>query len=793
MNGGSLNILVVSTQFPFPARSGFATRVYQLARQLAQHHNVTLLSYARPDEHAGVARLREQMSVEVVQCDRPSLGAKRASQLLSTASPRPFHCRAVYSHEMQRKIDELCSNHAFDVVQLESSLLCEFAFPAGTGIVLDEHNIEYEVFQRVSRTEHSMARRSFNALEYARFRRFERRWWTRVDGCAVTSEREERIVRSHARASAVAVVPNGVDLEYFRPSASAVQPRTVVFNGILDYRPNLDAARHLVDEVWPLVLRRHPDAQLTIVGRASEADVRRLSRPGVVVTGEVPDLRPYLERAAVVAVPIRMGGGTRLKVVEGLAMGKAMVSTSLGCEGVEVRDGEHLLIADWASAFAEKIVELFDDPALGRELGRAGRALAARNYSWEQAGDRLEALHRRAAGGNRISTSRPRVCIVRQTDMYEPPVQRAAEALVRSGFETEVMCMRNPERPRRAVINGVEITSLPATLGRSGRHRYLVDYAWFFILAASTLAVRHLRRPYAVVQVNTMPDFLVFAAVVPRLLGSRVFLYMNEPMPELAETIFGPGRHTRALKRIEQRALSFADHAYTVTEQLKRRYVDRGASPDRITVVLNGADPNVRFGSWSPSPNGSKRGFTVICHGAIEDRYGQDTLVEAVHLLHEELPDLRLVLTGRGSLVDEVLRMVARYGLDDVVDFHGWVSHERLNDLLHSADVGVVAQKASPYSHLVHTNKMVDYWLFGLPVVASRLRAVSELYDESVIEYYEGDDAHDLARAIRRLHDDPQRRAELTRNGRLAQERNGWAVQRDAYLGPYTSNGKAVA
>jgi hypothetical protein len=137
MNGGSLNILVVSTQFPFPARSGFATRVYQLARQLAQHHNVTLLSYARPDEHAGVARLREQMSVEVVQCDRPSLGAKRASQLLSTASPRPFHCRAVYSHEMQRKIDELCSNHAFDVVQLESSLLCEFAFPAGTGIVLD--------------------------------------------------------------------------------------------------------------------------------------------------------------------------------------------------------------------------------------------------------------------------------------------------------------------------------------------------------------------------------------------------------------------------------------------------------------------------------------------------------------------------------------------------------------------------------------------------------------------------------------------------------------------------------
>src|ERR671935_265629 len=117
--------------------------------------------------------------------------------------------------------------------------------------------------------------------------------------------------------------------------------------------------------------------------------------------------------------------------------------------------------------------------------------------------------------------------------------------------------------------------------------------------------------------------------------------------------------------------------------------------------------------------------------------------------------------------------------------FEGWVSHARLNDLLHAADAGVVAQKASPYSHLVHTNKMVDYWLFGLPVIASRLRAVSGLYDDSELEYYAPGDAHDLARAIRRLHDDARRRAALARNGRVAQARNGWHVQREAYLRPY--------
>jgi glycosyltransferase involved in cell wall biosynthesis len=379
---------------------------------------------------------------------------------------------------------------------------------------------------------------------------------------------------------------------------------------------------------------------------------------------------------------------------------------------------------------------------------------------------------------------RPRVCIVRQSDLYEPPIQREAEALRTAGFDVEVLCMANPERPRRTEVNGVRVTSLPASLRRSSRPRYAASYAWYFLLVASTLTSRHLRRRYTVVQVNTMPDFLVFAAVVPKLLGCRVFAYMHEPTPELAATLFGRGRVSRMLERIEQRVLAFADHAFTVTDQLKQRYVERGARGDRITVVLNGADPAVRFGSWTPSPRRSE-GFTVICQGAVEDRYGQDTVVEAARLLRGELPDLRVVFTGRGSRAGQLASTIRAHGLEDIVNFEGWVTHDRLNDLLHAADVGIVAQKASPYSHLVHTNKMVDYWLFGLPVVASRLHATSELYDDSVLEYYEAGDAADLARAIRRVHDNPERRQELARNGRLAQERNGWAVQREAYLGPY--------
>jgi hypothetical protein len=301
------------------------------------------------------------------------------------------------STTLQDAIDELCATLSFDLVQLEASVLCGLEIPPGIRVVLDSHNIEYELLQRMAAGERSLARRAFNALEYRRYRRFEERSWTHVDGCVVTSGREERIVRAAAPETLTAVVPNGVDLEFFTRSHAAVEPRTVVFNGTLGYRPNVDAAHFLVDDIWPLVLAQYPDAQLIIVGTAPAAERRSLARPSVILTGEVPDIRSYLGRAAVVVVPVRMGGGTRLKVLEGLAMGKAMVSTSVGCEGIATRDGVHLLIADDAASFALRMSQLFADSALRERLGKAGRSLIEAEYSWDLAGGRLEALYQRVA------------------------------------------------------------------------------------------------------------------------------------------------------------------------------------------------------------------------------------------------------------------------------------------------------------------------------------------------------------------------------------------------------------
>jgi len=380
----------------------------------------------------------------------------------------------------------------------------------------------------------------------------------------------------------------------------------------------------------------------------------------------------------------------------------------------------------------------------------------------------------------------PRVLIVRQTDLYELPVRRQAEALTGAGYQVEVLIMRRPTRPRRVTVNGVSVTSLPASLPKHSKAAYVIGYAWFFTLATTTLATRSLRRRYRVVQVNTMPDFLVFCAVFAKLTGSKVVAYMNEPSPELAETVYGSPRISRLMVRLEQAALRFADHAVTVTPQLRARYAERGADATRISVVLNGTDRSTLLAGWTPSaaPPPSDR-FTVICHGTIEDRYGQDTIVDAAALARDRIPNLEVVFTGRGSYVPTVLVLAKRLGVDDITRFEGWVDSTRLNELLHNASVGIVAQKSSPYSNLVTTNKMLDYWLHGLPVIASRLDAVQAMCDDATLEYYEAGNAESLADALVRLADDPARVRELVGNADAAADRYGWSTQKGEYLAVY--------
>lgn len=392
-----MRILFVTPSPPHPPIWGFNIRVYNLIKELSRRHEVSLLCYAEPGEDDGFAGPILSLGASVYTLPRPDDRGPglRWRQLRSLFSLRSFHSRRLWSAEMQSAIHRILATRHFDVVQVESSRLAAFDFGRHPGLVLDEHNLEYELLQRTAQAERFMPRKAFGWVESVKFQREERQSWNRFRRCVLTSEREEQVVVQKQPDVATAVVPNGVDTGYFRPTSTPVDPESIVFTGLMTYRPNADAAVRFVKEVLPLVRRSRPSATFTAVGWGLPADLAPLLGNGVTHTGRVPDVRPYLARAAVVVVPLRMGSGTRLKVLEGLAMGKAVVSTTLGCEGVDVRPGRDVLVADDSESFARAVVELMEDGERRASLGEEGRRLVERSYTWPAVVERLEGFYNR--------------------------------------------------------------------------------------------------------------------------------------------------------------------------------------------------------------------------------------------------------------------------------------------------------------------------------------------------------------------------------------------------------------
>jgi sugar transferase (PEP-CTERM/EpsH1 system associated) len=392
-----MRILVVTTQLPFPPIWGAAIRNFQFLKHLARRHQTTLLTYG-DSEAAGPAQALTSLGITVHMVPPRQPKSKRVAQLASVLSSHSYLGRSALTTHLQEALDELLAREGVDLVLLETSLVGHVRVRADIPVVLDEHNIEYEVLQRTYQSETSPLRKAYGYLEYAKFRREEQAAWRQMDRCVFTSNREQAVVSKELLHTPAAVVPNGVDVDYFAPSAEPVNPDSVVFSGRIGYRPNTDAVVFFAREVLPLILSERPRTVFTVVGAEPPREVYRLAGSNVVVTGRVRDVRPYCQRAAVLVAPIRFGGGTRLKVLESLAMAKPLVSTSIGCEGIDVRGGEHLLLADSPDAIAAAVLQLLEDPCLAEAIGRRGRALVESRYSWPLVSDRLEAVLTEAVG-----------------------------------------------------------------------------------------------------------------------------------------------------------------------------------------------------------------------------------------------------------------------------------------------------------------------------------------------------------------------------------------------------------
>jgi glycosyltransferase involved in cell wall biosynthesis len=381
--------------------------------------------------------------------------------------------------------------------------------------------------------------------------------------------------------------------------------------------------------------------------------------------------------------------------------------------------------------------------------------------------------------------SRKRICIVKHY-YYDALVRREAEALQKAGFDTAVVCLGAKSGTRHEVINSVHLHRIPLTREKGSMARYVFDYLSFFFLAACKLVALHLKGPFSCIQVNNMPDFLVFCTLIPRVLGAKVALVMYEPTPELWATKYSTPWLISLLKFVERLSLGYAHRVFAVTDQMRQVFVGRGCPERKVQVILNSPDTSI-FGNDTPAQVEHK-GLILICHGAIEKRYGHDTMLQAINLVKGQIPEIQLRITGSGSYLTEFLARIAEMGLENHVHYLGFLPFNELVGELRNADIGIVAQTSSPYSNLVHTGKMYDYIHFGLPVIASRLAAVQAYFGDHSLYFFEPGNPESLAQAILDLYHHPDKRKQLIVNSRqLYDESYCWDKQKEIYLSTYRS------
>jgi polysaccharide biosynthesis protein PslH len=305
--------------------------------------------------------------------------------------------------EMQRALDRVLRAKRFDLVNLEFSFLGECDLRQAPPnerlprLVVASHNIDYELARQYARAGRTLAHRSYAGVNWRKLRREELATYRDADGVYLCSAEDERRLLDVIPGARTAVIPNAADVEYYQPRPTDPPPdgRTVVFFGLLSYAPNIDGVIYFVQKIWPRVAEAHPEARLKIIGGSAPRSLLLLAGPRVELTGFVPDLRSHLAGAAAVVTPLRLGGGTRLKIVEAMAMGKAIVSTTLGAEGIAAIPGRDLLIEDQPEAFADAVNRLLGDPELAGGVGRSARSLAVERYSWSSAARALEGFYRR--------------------------------------------------------------------------------------------------------------------------------------------------------------------------------------------------------------------------------------------------------------------------------------------------------------------------------------------------------------------------------------------------------------
>jgi sugar transferase (PEP-CTERM/EpsH1 system associated) len=383
-----MKILWVKAGGLVPPDTGGKIRSYNILRELARQHSVTFFSFYAAhegDSHPNLKNIFDRAVCVPLHLPAPKSPAEMLNYGFRLLSAEPYGITKFCRPEVQQRLRALLKQESFDVI------VCDFIFAAGvipwdwpTPKVLFTHNVEATIWRRHYEVASNPIWKAISWREWRKMEAAERRYLRLADRVLTVSEMDRDAFASFLEPEKLTVIPTGVDIDYFQPMTVDEAANTLVFTGSMDWLPNEDAILYFVDAILPLIKQQCPEVSLEVVGRSPSRKLQALAEreKSVRLTGWVEDIRPFVARGSVCIVPLRIGGGTRLKIFEAMAMGKAVVSTSVGAEGLPVRAGENILLADTPIDFANAVISLLRDPNQRKQLGASARALVQEKYSW---------------------------------------------------------------------------------------------------------------------------------------------------------------------------------------------------------------------------------------------------------------------------------------------------------------------------------------------------------------------------------------------------------------------------
>jgi sugar transferase (PEP-CTERM/EpsH1 system associated) len=765
-----MRVLHFAPRVCWPLDTGAKLRNFHLARVLAERASITLLAFAGSEPHRDGPGFYDR----VITVPRDS-GYSFSKIVRGAFGRTPLPILNYTTEAMKQALARALDEFEFDLVQIESIHLMEYLQIIGAArnrpkVICDWHNVESELMQRYSEREKNPLHRAYASRTARKMGEFERRAMNEFDAHVVVSERDAEQLRRVNPAARIFVIENGVDVAHYsgrqaESAALAATSRRILFVGSMDYHANCDAVVDFAREVWPLVRERRPELVFTIVGRDPSAAVRELALiPGVEVTGTVDDVRPFYREATAAVVPLKTGGGSRLKILEAMAAGVPVISTRLGAEGIDVKDRENVLLAETANEFRDAITEIIDDHELRDKLLKTGRALVNERYDWSTLGANLSDVHaslitkRPALVSHRITSATQSEKTIKLLAIVEATtVNAVAKNMLEFDRAASELQNDSPDFPR------VELSLVTFARGPD------IHTSNEFVTAARAQGlnvdvIRERRRFDSSVMPalrriaqKQKPDIILTHSVKSHFLLWRSQLWKQFPWIAFHHGYTTTDRKMRLYNQLDRWSLPHAARIVTVCEAFAHELANtRNVPREKIMVRHNSIRPETRPNAGEVLTLKQQLGMVenervVLSVGRLSQEKAHFDLLHAFKHFRESCPEIkaRLVIVGDGPERDRLETATASLGLSHLVVFAGQVCD--VSPYYDAADALANASQSegSPYV-------LLEAMAAGIPIVATAVGGVPEILEDNqtgLLVPFHSPEA--MAHALARLFTDP--------------------------------------